>query len=153
MTQDDEPVSWQGRLLVPAVQGFQGIQLVVLFHAAQSLLALLAGAFTDGIFSHLVLLVIAGVHAWTAWGLTRAHKPAWHLAAFLAFVGIVLGLVAAACAPGKLAEGDITLLDVTGEMLMLVLSFLVWSYIRRPDVREVFGVPVYGEKHRDWRDE
>jgi hypothetical protein len=153
MTQNDEPISWQSRLLVPAVQNFQGIQLVVLFHAAQSLLALFAGAFTDGISSRFVILAIAGVHAWTAWGLTRAHKPAWHLAAFLAFAGIVLGLLAVACAPGKLAEGDITLLDVTGEMLMLVLSFLVWSYIRRPDVREVYGVPVYGEDHREWRDE
>lgn len=131
------------RILVPAVRHFTGVQLTALFFALQSVLMLLASAFADGSFTRIGVLLGAGLYACIAWGLTQARKPAWHLAAFFAFVGIILNLVAIGCAPGRLAEYEITLLDVAGDMLMLVLSVLVWGYLRRAEVREVFGVPIY----------
>ena len=134
---------WKDKLLVPSLQGFTGVQLTALFFAVQAILMLFAWTYTDGPFESVAVLVGAGVYGYTAWGLTRAEKSAWHLAAFLAFLGIILNLLAVACAPGDLADGDITLLDVAGDMLMLVLSIIVWGYIRRQPVREVFGVPTY----------
>lgn len=149
---DHHPVdneTFHQKLVVPAVRGFNGVQLTALFFAAQSLLLLFATAWED---SHLVtafVLAWAGLYAWIAWGLVRAEKAAWHLAAFFAFVGIVLNIVSVACAPNNIADGDMTLLDAGGDILMLVLSILVWGYLRRPMVRDVFGVPTYSDSQND----
>lgn len=137
------------KLVVPAVHGFIGVQLTALFFAVQAVLMLVAWTYADGLFEPLFVLVGAGLYAYIAWGLTRAEKSAWHLAAFFAFVGIVLNLLSVACAPGELADGNMSLLDVAGDMLMLVLSILVWGYIRRDPVREVFGVPTYPRHDED----
>lgn len=95
----------------------------------------------EGFVGRTFLLAVAALKLFAAFGLLRAEKSAWHVAAFLAFVGIVWNAIAAACAPGAIARGDMHLFEAAWKVLMLGISFVVFSYLRRPDIRRLYGVP------------
>lgn len=88
-----------------------------------------------------VLLAIGGLHGFVAFGLLRGVKAAWHLAAFLAFITIVLRASAIACAPGEIADGDKHLLQAALDVAVLAIAIVIYGYLRKPHIRVLYGVP------------
>ncbi len=144
MTDKHQHNRWQ-ELIPHAIRGYRGIQLTAAYFAACTLLSLGLGLFTEGFFASLFLYSFAGAYAWTAYALFSVRKSGWHFACFFAFVTIVLNIISLACAPRDIAAEEMNLFEVAFDMLTLVLSFIILTYLRRPDVREIYGVPLsYG---------
>lgn len=128
-------------IVAPRIRGEQGIYWCVAWYALQGVLSLGMGAFEDGMFAKLVLIVFGAFCVYAALGLLRALKPAWHIATFLAFAAIILTGISIACAPGEIADNEITLFEAALDVLVLTLFILVYSYLRKPRIRELYAVP------------
>jgi len=111
------------------------------WYALQSVFAFIASAFQDGMVSSFALIVFGGFCAYAALGLLRALKPAWHIAAFLAFLSIILTAITVACAPGDIVDDEKHLLEAALDVVMLAVFVLVYSWLRKPAVRTLYGVP------------
>ena len=141
-------------VIAPAVQERPGLLWVAAYYALLAVIGAVTFFLDDGLFARFSELTFIVVYAYVAFGLLQADKPAWHLAAFFAFIGIIVNGVATACAPGNIADGDITLFEASGTVTLLVLSFFVFAYLRKPDVRAIYGVPqTYRNDERDGVDE
>lgn len=128
------------RMLAPALAAHQGIIRVSVWFGFSALVSLGMLIMHEGLAGRAFLLSVAALKLFAAFGLLRAEKSAWHIAAFLAFMGMVWNAIAAACAPGALARGDMHLFEVVWKVFVLVISFVVFSYLRRPDIRSEYGV-------------
>lgn len=95
-----------------------------------------------GVIARLFFLLVGALHAFAALGLLRGVKSAWHIATFLAFLTIVTRLLAVACAPGEIADGDQHLGEAAIDVVTLAIAILVYTYLRRPEVRALFSVPL-----------
>ena len=129
-------------IIAPRIQGEQGVYWCAAWYALQGVLSLGASAFQDGIFTKLVLIVFGAFCVYAALGLLRALKPAWHIATFIAFVSIVLTGISIACAPGEIADNETTLFEAALDVLVLTLFILVYSCLRKPRIRTLYGVPL-----------
>ncbi|MBW3568435.1 MAG: hypothetical protein KY410_10850 [Proteobacteria bacterium] len=128
-------------MVVPAIRGNTGVYWCAGWFAIQGMTALVVAILDDGIFSTLLALVFGALCIYAALGLLRALKPAWHVATFLAFLMIILNSVAIACAPGEIADGDKHLLEAAFDIVLLAIFILVYSRLRKPGVRSLYGVP------------
>lgn len=129
-------------IVAPQIRGEQGVYWCAAWYALQGVLSLGMSVFQDGTFTRLALIVFGAFCVYAALGLLRALKPAWHIATFIAFASIILTGVSIACAPGEIADNEITLFEAALDVLVLTLFILVYSYLRKPRVRKLYGVPM-----------
>lgn len=128
--------------IAAAIHGNRGIYWCSAWFGGLALLAFASAVYDSGALELTLGVAVGGLHAYAALGLLRGLKPAWHIAAFLAFVTIVFKLLAVSCAPGKIADGERHLAAAAFDVLMLALAIVVFMRLRRPDVRRLYGVPV-----------
>lgn len=128
-------------MVVPAIRGKTVVYWCAGWYALQGIAALVVAVLDEGFFSTLLALVFGALCIYAALGLLRALKPAWHIATFLAFLSIILNSVAIACAPGEIADGEKHLLEAAVDIVLLAIFILVYSRLRRPQVRSLYGVP------------
>lgn len=128
-------------IVAPRIRGEQGVYWCAAWYAVQGVLSFGMSAFESGFFTKLVLIVFGAFCTYAALGLLRAVKPAWHIATFIAFASILLTGISIACAPGEIADNEIMLFEAALDVLVLTLFILVYSYLRKPRVRELYGVP------------
>lgn len=134
--------SRMNELIPHAIRGYRGVHLTVAYFAVFAVISLVLGYLDDGFFSSIFIYSLAGAYAWTAYALFTVRKSGWHFASFFAFITIILNAIALSCAPGEIADDKMSLFQVTYDVLTLVLSVLIIGYLRRPDVREIYGVPL-----------
>lgn len=135
-----------GPWLAPRISGQTGIYWCAAWFAMLAVAAFLASVLETGMLAVTFMAVAGGLHAYAALGLLRGLKPAWHVAAFLAFIAIVTRLLATACAPGEIAEGDRQLHEAAIDIVVLAISVTVFSFLRKRPIRRLYGVP---ESYRD----
>lgn len=130
-----------GTWLSPRIRGQHGIYWCSTGFALQALAMFVTGVLETGAFALTLLFALGGVHAFAALGLLRGMKSAWHIAAFLAFATLVLKLLATACAPGEIADGDKHLLEAALDIAILAIAILIFGYLRKPSIRALYNVP------------
>lgn len=128
-------------LVVPSVHGMHGLYWCAGWYAVQALFLIATLVFMDGLVAPFLVLALVGLYTYVAIGLLRALKPAWHFATFIAFLSIIVNAVAIACAPGEIADHETTLAEAALDVVSLALFVLVYAYLRKPSVREIYGVP------------
>jgi hypothetical protein len=130
-----------GPWLVLRIRGQHGIYWCAAWFALQALAMFVTGVLETGAFELTLLFAVSGLHAFVALGLLRGMKSAWHIAAFLAFATMVLKLLATACAPGDIADGDKHLLEAALDIVVLAIVILIFGYLRKPFIRKLYNVP------------
>ncbi len=125
----------------PRILDRHGICWCAAWFALQAVIAFVAGVLESGAFALTLLFAIGGLNAYVALGLLRGLKPAWHFATFLAFVTVLLKIIATACAPGEIADGDRHLPEAALDIVILAIAVLVFGYLRKPSVRRLYNVP------------
>lgn len=124
-----------------AILQHRGLPLIAGFYALQAIALMLAAGFAGGVLSMAWWLVWGAVFLVVGIGILRRRKSAWHLACFLSFAGALWQLLAVACAPGELADGETNIFLVTVNMSMLAVYLVIFAYLRRADIRVLYGVP------------
>lgn len=123
------------------VRGRSGVYWCAAWFALQALIAFVASVLETGAMTLSLLIAFGGLNAYVALGLLRGLKPAWHFATFLAFITIALKLLATACAPGAIADGDRTLFEAALDIMLLAGAVLVFMHLRKPAIRALYKVP------------
>lgn len=127
--------------IAPGVRGREGIYWCATWYGVIAIACLAFGAFETGVIGFAFLAITGGLHAYAALGLLRGLKPAWHIAAFLAFVTLVTRLLATACAPGEIADGDKHLFEAALDIVVLAIAVTIFTYLRKPAIRSLYKVP------------
>jgi len=127
--------------IAPDIRGRDGIYWCAGWYGFAAVACLAVSVFENGVAGFSFLLLAGALHAYAALGLLRGLKPAWHVAAFLAFVTLVTRLVATACAPGEIADGDRHLFEAAIDIVVLAIAITVFRYLRKPSIRRLYGVP------------
>lgn len=127
--------------LAERIRNHHGVYWCAAWFALQAVLAFVTGAIESGVFTLTLLFAFGGLNAYTALGLLRGLKPAWHFATFLAFVTIIMKLLATACAPGEIADGDQHLAEAALDIVILAIAIIIFGYLRKPAIRSLYSVP------------
>ena len=137
-------------LVADSVRSTHGIYWCSALFAVQAMLALAAGVLESGFFAPVLMLGYGALSAYVSLALLQAVKAAWHWATFILFLSIIVSAVAVACAPGEMADGEQHFLETVLDVVMLALFILAYSFLRRPAIREIYGVPL---SYREGSDE
>lgn len=132
---------FSGFWIATRIRGRHGIYWCSAWFAVEAVAMFVTGVLETGALELTLLFAIGGVHAFAALGLLRGMKSAWHIAAFLAFATTALKLLATACAPGAIADGDKHLLEAALDIVMLAIAITVFGYLRKPSIRRLYDVP------------
>lgn len=131
--------------IAPGIRGRQGIYWCATWYGLVAITCFAASAFEGGVIGFAFLAIFGALHAYAALGLLRGLKPAWHIAAFLAFVTLATRLLATACAPGEIADGDKHLFEAAIDIVVFAIAVTIFSHLRKPVIRRLYGVPeTYG---------
>ena len=127
----------------PAIQGFQGIQLIIAYHLIVAAIMLVFLFLADNVGERLTMMIATLLYGWIAYALFSVRKNGWHLARIVSFITVILNAVAVACAPEAIADGDGSLALVALDILVLLVNIQILAYLRRPLLREIYGVPEF----------
>lgn len=133
--------TWSRPWIDAKIRGQRGIYWCAAWFGVIAILCFAVSVFENGVVGFSFLLIIGGVHAYAALGLLRGLKPGWHVAAFLAFITLVTRLLATACAPGEIADGDKHLFEAAFDIVVLAIAVVIFIHLRKPAIRRLYSVP------------